>query len=68
MYFYLLMNKDFIIIIITIIIIIIIIIINVSFVHDCDLLVTTFSIVHRSTQTKNPAALPLARLDLSQSA
>ena len=67
MYFYLLMNKDFIIIIITIIIIIIIII-NVSFVHDCDLLVTTFSIVHRSTQTKNPAALPLARLDLSQSA
>ena len=34
----------------------------------CDLLATTFSTVHRSTQTKNHAALPLARLDLSQSA
>ena len=34
----------------------------------CDLLATTFSTVHRSKQTKNHAALPLARLDLSQSA
>ena len=34
----------------------------------CDLLATTFSTVHRSTQTTNHAALPLARLDLSQSA
>ena len=34
----------------------------------CDLLATTFSTVHRSTQTKNHTALPLARLDLSQSA
>ena len=34
----------------------------------CNLLATTFSTVHRSTQTKNHAALPLARLDLSQSA
>ena len=34
----------------------------------CDLLATTFSTVHRSTQTKNHAALALARLDLSQSA
>ena len=33
----------------------------------CNLLATTFSTVHRSTQTKNHAALPLARLDLSQS-
>ena len=41
---------------------------NVSFVHDCDLLAATFSTVHRSTQTKSHAALPLARLDLSQSA
>ena len=31
-------------------------------------LATTFSTVHRSTQTKNHAALPLVRLDLSQSA
>ena len=36
--------------------------------HDCDLLAATFSTVHRSTRTKNHAALPLVRLDLSQSA
>ena len=32
------------------------------------MLAATFSTVHRSTQTKNHAALPLARLDLTQSA
>ena len=37
---------------------------NVSFVHDCDLLAATIGTVHRSTQTKNHPALPMARLDL----
>ena len=37
---------------------------NVSFVHDCYLLAATFSTVHRNEKS----SLPLARLDLSQSA